>query len=209
MLLKTTTIWVVEGAVETNASLIERLRRIEALKEGHFLLSSGRHSAQYVEKFDLLRRPRETEAVCQDFAAAFRDQHVDVVVGPTMGGILLAFEVARQLGTEAAFAERRSDDGPGREIRRGTSFRPGARILVVDDILTTGGSVRETLAALDGADVQVIAVAVLVDRSGGALDFGVPLRSLATLDIETWTPEDCPLCRQRLPLVKPGTTSVP
>lgn len=191
-----------------DASLIERLRQVGALKDGHFLLASGRHSGQYVEKFDLLRRPRDTEAVCRGFAECFREDRVDVVVGPTTGGILLAFEVARQLGVEAAYAERRSDDGPGREIRRGTTFQPGARVLVVDDILTTGGSVRETLSALENAHVEVIAVAVLVDRGGGEVDFGVPLMSLARLDIDTWSPDDCQLCEQNVPLVKPGTTTL-
>lgn len=184
------------------------LRDAGALKEGHFLLASGRHSAQYIEKFDLLRRPRETERACRGFVERFRDQHIDVVVGPTTGGILLAFEVARQLGVLAAYAERRSDGGAGREIRRDTSFAPASRVLVVDDILTTGGSVRETLAALEPHSVEVVGIGVLVDRSGGSADFGVPLVPLASIDIETWTPADCPLCVQGIALVKPGTTKV-
>lgn len=191
----------------SQTSLVERLRRIGALKDGHFLLSSGKHSGQYVEKFDLLRRPGETEAVCRDIADRFRDQRIDVVVGPTTGGILLAFEVARQLGTETAYAERRSDGSAGREIRRGTTFRPGARLLVVDDILTTGGSVRETLAALESQHVDVVAIAVLVDRSAGTVDFGVPLHALTRLEIETWSAATCPLCAQGMPLAKPGTTA--
>ncbi len=186
--------------------LLTVLRDAGALKDGHFLLASGRHSGQYVEKFDLLRRPRATETACRGFADRFRDEAVDVVVGPTTGGILLAFEVARQLDVLSAYAERRSDGEAGREIRRDTTFAPGSRVLVVDDILTTGGSIRETLAALEHHLVNVIGVGVLVDRSGGNVDFGVPLVPLVSLDIETWQPETCPLCATGVPLVKPGTT---
>lgn len=192
-----------------HGDLLTQLRDVGALKEGHFLLASGRHSDRYIEKFDLLRNPRATEAACRGFAERFRDEGIDVVVGPTTGGILLAFEVARQLGVAAAFAERRSDGAPGREIRRGTTFAPGRRVLVVDDILTTGGSVRETLEALRPQPVEIVAVAVLVDRSGGRVSFGVPLAALATLDVTTWEPADCPLCRAGVPLVKPGTTGTP
>jgi orotate phosphoribosyltransferase len=192
-----------------SSDLLDVLRDAGALKEGHFLLSSGRHSGQYVEKFDLLRRPRATERACRGFVDKFAGSNVDVVVGPTTGGILLAFEVARQLGVLAAFAERRSDGAAGREIRRDTTFYPGARVLVVDDILTTGGSVRETLVALERHPVEVIGIGVLVDRSGGNVDFGVPLVPLASLNIETWLPADCPMCAEGIPLVKPGTTQVP
>ena len=187
-------------------SLLDRLRAVGALKDGHFLLASGRHSDRYVEKFDLLRRPRDTEAVCRSIADRFRDAQIDVVAGPTTGGIILAFEVARQLGAAAAYAERRSDGAPGREFRRGTTFASGQRVLLVDDILTTGGSIRDTLAALAEQPVDVVAVAVLVDRSGGTA-FGVPLVALTTLDIATWSAESCPLCAATVPLAKPGTTT--
>lgn len=185
--------------------VLENLRTSGALKEGHFLLSSGRHSDRYVEKFDLLRQPAATSRACEGFAGAFRDSGVDVVAGPTTGGIILAFEVARQLGVAAAYAERKSE-GAGREFRRGTTFAPGSRVLVVDDILTTGGSVRETLEALRNQPVEVIGVGILVDRSGGSVDFGVPLHALVRMQIETWEPDECPLCAQAVPLVKPGTT---
>lgn len=186
--------------------LLATLRRIGALKQGHFLLTSGRHAEQYIEKFDLLRNPQETERACQGFAERFRGEGVDVVAGPTTGGIILAFEVARQLGVQAAYAERR-DGTAGREFRRGTTFNEGDRVLVVDDILTTGGSIRETLAALAAQPVEVVGVAVLVDRSGGRVDFsGVPVTALATLDVAAWEPNDCPLCQRGIPLVKPGSS---
>lgn len=186
--------------------ILETLRASGALKEGHFLLSSGRHSGQYVEKFDLLRRPHAASAACALIADHYRDAGIDVVAGPTTGGVILAFEVARQLGAEAAYAERVAEAGLAREFRRGTTFRPGARVLVVDDILTTGGSVRETLDALARHPVEIAGVALLVDRAAGSTDLGVPLFALTTMDIETWAPGDCPLCAQGLPLDKPGTT---
>ncbi len=188
------------------AGIVQTLHDSGALKEGHFLLSSGRHSGRYIEKFDLLRRPALTSKACALFAQKFRADGIDVVAGPTTGGIILAFELARQLGAEAAYAERKAGNQPGREFRRGTTFRSGARVLVVDDILTTGGSVQETLDALAGHSVEIIGVAILVDRSGGEVKLETPLASLVTMDIETWEPESCPLCDAGMPLVKPGTT---
>lgn len=187
--------------------LLDRLRATGALKRGHFLLTSGKHSDQYVEKFDLLRRPGDTERVCRDIADRFRDAALDVVAGPTTGGILLAFEVARQLGTLAAYAERRGDGTSARQFGRGTTFASGQRVLVVDDILTTGSSVQETLSALRAQPVEVVGVAVLVDRSGGTVDVGVPMIALAELTIDVWEAADCPLCRDGVPLVKPGTST--
>ena len=185
--------------------ILETLRDSAALMEGHFVLSSGRHSDQYVEKFNLLRQPRATSEACRVIADRFRDHQIDVVVGPTTGGVILAFEVARQLDVAAAYAER-STTNVGREFRRGTTFPLGARVLVVDDILTTGGSLRETLAALANHPVEVAGVAVLVDRSGGNTDLGAPYVALATMDIATWDARDCPLCGSGEPVVKPGTT---
>jgi orotate phosphoribosyltransferase len=190
----------------TSSVLLDQLQASGALKHGHFLLASGRHSDRYVEKFDLLRRPEATVVVCALIAGEFRDANIDVVVGPTTGGVILAFEVARQLGVMSAYAERMADGSAGREIRRGTTFEPGQRVLLVDDILTTGGSVRETLAALSSHPVEVEAIAVLVDRSAGTVTFDVPLFSLATMEIATWEAATCPLCAGGQPLVKPGTT---
>lgn len=189
--------------------LLAELRSTGALKEGHFLLASGRHSNRYIEKFDLLRRPSATERACTGFAERFSDERVDIVVGPTTGGVILAYEVARQLDLPAAYAERVAEGGSAREFKRGTTFERGARVLLVDDILTTGGSIRETLSALSHHPVTVVGIGVLVDRSGGQTRFGeIPLHALLTLDVETWTSEDCPLCQSGLPLVKPGTTKV-
>lgn len=190
--------------------LLQQLEASGALKKGHFLYASGLHGDTYVEKFNLLRNPEATSRVCEHFADRFRDERIDVVVGPTTGGILLAFETARQLGVAAAYAERASDGASGREIRRGTTFEPGSRVVVVDDIMTTGGSVRETLEALQAYPVEVVAVGVLVDRSAGATTFGeVPLMAIASKKFNAWEANSCPLCAGGASLEKPGTTAQP
>ncbi len=191
-----------------STDITSALQAVGALKEGHFLLSSGRHGDRYIEKFELLANPRATEAVCRGITEHFANDGITVVAGPTTGGILLAFEVARQLGVRAAFAEH-ATDGNGRAFRRGYAPTPADRVLVVDDILTTGSSVRDTLAALGTLGVQAHAIAILVDRSGGRAEFGVPLYPLLQVDIATFSPDDCPLCRDGVPLVKPGTTAKP
>jgi orotate phosphoribosyltransferase len=191
-------------------AFLDQLSRIGALKRGHFLLASGRHSEQYIEKFDLLRQPVETEAACRGLIHKLGHlADVDLVVGPTTGGILLAFEIARQLGLPAAYAERARDGSSARAIKRGTTIEPGARVLVVDDVLTTGGSVHETLLALAAWQADVRAVALLVDRSGGSVTFDAPLVSMAALDIETWDAGECPLCQRGEPLSKPGSSATP
>ena len=190
------------------SGVLETLRASGALKEGHFVLSSGRHSDQYIEKFNLLRQPNATSDACRLIADRFRDLEIDVVAGPTTGGVILAFEVARQLGVAAAYAERSTNGESTREFRRGTTFSTGSRVLIVDDILTTGGSLRETLDALAAHPVDVAGVAILVDRSGGEADVPVPYMALATMKIETWDAAECPLCARGEPVVKPGTTAI-
>lgn len=190
--------------------LLTQLADIGAIRKGHFLYASGKHGDTYLEKFNLLRNPQATSTACEFFSERFRDQNIDVVVGPTTGGVILAFETGRQLGVAAAYAERAADGSKSREIRRNTTFAPGSRVLVVDDILTTGGSVRETLAALDAHPVEVVAVGVLVDRSAGETTFGdVPLVAIASQKFDAWDTDSCPLCEQRIPLEKPGTTARP
>ena len=184
------------------------LRDVGAMRDGHFLLSSGRHGDQYIEKFALLMRPRDTEQVCRLIAEQFAGGGVETVAGPTTGGILLAFEVARQLGVRAVYAER-AEGSNQREFRRGATFRAGERVLVVDDVVTTGGAIRETLAALAPHGVETVGVGVLVDRSGGRVDFGLPYYATYRADIVTYDRADCPLCREDVPLIKPGTTVAP
>lgn len=177
------------------------LRERGAILEGHFELSSGRHADRFIEKFRILQWPDITEAMCSDIAAAFRGQ-TNLVAGPTTGGVILAYETARQLGTSCVVAEKREDGQPGREFRRGFEVGPGDRVLVVDDVLTTGGSIREVIDAVRERGATVAGVGVLVDRSGGSVDFGVPFFACMAIDVASWDPGDCQLCRDGVTLVK-------
>ena len=185
---------------------VERIfRNANAFRDGHFVLASGQHSPRYLEKFQVLQWPQETERLCGTIAAWWRAAVPDTVAGPTTGGIILAHELARQLGTRAVYAER-DEHGPGRVFRRGFQLRPGERVLVVDDIMTTGGSVQETMDAVRAAGAEVIGAAVLVDRSGGSTTLDVPVRALWSIEVPSYSPADCPLCRDGIPVTKPGTT---
>jgi orotate phosphoribosyltransferase len=188
---------------------VERVFRDSgALSEGHFVLASGRHSGLYLEKFQVLQHPADTERLCAAIASWVRSLDVETVAGPTTGGIILAHEVARQLGLRAIYAERRNG-AQGREFRRGFALRPGERVAVVDDIMTTGGSVQETIDAVRSAGGEVAGAAVLVDRSGGEARLDVPVEALWRLDIATYAPADCPLCAKGIPATHPGTTPAP
>lgn len=180
-------------------------RRSGALLDGHFALSSGRHSDRYLEKFQVLQWPRETERLCAAIAEWAREFDVETVAGPTTGGIILAHEVARQLGLRAVYAER-ADVGRGRAFRRGFTLRPGERIAVVDDVLSTGGSLQETMDAVRAAGATVACAAVLADRSGGASFTDLPYLALWKIDIATFAADACPQCAAGLPVRKPGTT---
>ena len=177
------------------------LRDSRAVLDGHFLLNSGRHSARYLEKFQVLQFPEYTGRLCRLIADHFRSAKVDVVAGPTTGGILLAYEVARQLGVRGIFAER---DAEGRTFRRGFRIRPGERVLLVDDILTTGSSVPDLIGAVRSGQGNIVGIGVLVDRSGGKVQFGLPFFACHRIDVQTYAPESCPLCEKGIPLQKPG-----
>jgi orotate phosphoribosyltransferase len=185
---------------------VERVfRESGALREGHFILASGRHSPLYLEKFQVLQHPAETERLCAAIALWARSLDVETVAGPTTGGIILAHEVARQLGVRAIYAER-PESGDGREFRRGSGLRPRERVVVVDDIMTTGGSLQDTLAAVRAAGGDVVGAAVLVDRSGGAVRLDVPTEALWRLEIPSYAPAECPLCAKGVVATHPGTT---
>lgn len=182
-------------------------RQAGAVLDGHFLLASGRHSPVYWEKFRVLQFPQHTVPLCAMIADHFRDYGVQVVAGPTTGGVIIAFEVARQLGTRAVYAERAGSGG--REFRRGLELRAGERVLVVDDVLTAGGSVREVMAAVRELGGKVAGIGVLVDRSEGELHLGAPLFGCHRAAEVTYSPDECPLCASGLPLTKPGSGSQP
>lgn len=186
----------------------ELLRDSGALMEGHFLLTSGRHSQFYVEKFRLLEQPRVTSQLCTELARRFQNDNVQCVIGPVTGGIILAFEVARQLGCRAVYAER-GENGQGFVLRRGFQLQPGERVVIVEDIVTTGGSALQVveLAKEHGADV--LGVGLLVDRSGGKANFGVDrVEPLLHMNIETFAPDEVPaeLTEKFGPAIKPGSS---
>jgi orotate phosphoribosyltransferase len=192
------------------ASVEEIFEAAGALRRGHFLLKSGRHSDRYLEKFAVLQYPPLAVEVGRRLAEALAPHDPTLVVGPTTGGVLLAFETARQLepmlghGVRGIFAE---PTGRGvRALRRGWPMAREERVVLVDDILTTGASLLETVAAVRAAGVSPLGAAVIVDRSTGPVELGCPLHALGRIEIASWPAEACPLCDAGEPLVKPGST---
>lgn len=182
--------------------VVERFRRTGALLEGHFVLTSGLHSTQYLQCALVLQHPAEAEAFGLAIAEQFRSTGVETVAAPAIGGIIIGWEVARALNVRSIWTEREE----GRmTLRRGFSVRPGEGVLVVEDVITTGGSTRETCDALRAAGALVVGAASIIDRSGGRSDVGVPRIALATLEVPAVAPADCPLCAAGVPAVKPGS----
>jgi orotate phosphoribosyltransferase len=177
-----------------------------ALLEGHFVLTSGRHSNQYFEKFDVLRWPRHVSTLGAELALRARAVGIeaDVVLGPTTLGIVLAYEVGRQLDLPAAYAEKGADGQ--RMVRRVSHLNAGDRVLIVDDILTTGGSIRECETLVQSVGAHTVGVAVLVDRANGAIDFGVPLVSALSVAVQSWEPHEVPQWLADIPISRPGST---
>ncbi len=178
-----------------------------AIMEGHFLLTSGLHSPRYVEKFNVLQKPVYTEKLCRAMAEKFKDANIETVVGPVTGGILLAHETGKALGTRAIFTERENGK---MTFRRGFTLHEGERVLIVEDIVTTGGSIREVIDVVKEHGGIPVAVSMLVDRSGGKATFGdVPSTALLHMDVQTYKPEECPLCKAGIPMTKRGRTGKP
>lgn len=186
----------------SNEELNKILREAGAIRTGHFLLSSGLHSPVYIQCALVFQHPRQAERLGAEMAGLFAQERVDAVISPAVGGIVAGQEVARALGVRALFAERESGT---MRLRRGFQIQPGERILVVDDVMTRGGSVGETAGVVRERAGEVVGIAVVVDRSGGDVRWEVPLRSLVRMEVVTYTSEACPLCRDGLPLVKPGS----
>lgn len=174
-----------------------------AVRRGHFRLSSGLHSPVYMQCALLLQHPEQAAALCQALAAPFTGDNIDSVAAPALGGVVFGYELARQLAVRSIFVERAGD---GRfALRRGFAIDKGERVLVAEDVITTGGSTRETMEVIRALGGEVAGVAVLVDRSGGAVNFGVRFEALLTEKVETFTEEDCPLCKDGMPVEKPGS----
>lgn len=182
--------------------VLELLRTTEALLEGHFLLTSGQHSGGYVQCAKVLQYPQHAETLGRWIADSFRGTAVDVVISPAVGGIVIGQEVARALGVRAIFGER---EGGDMTLRRGFALTPRERVLVVEDVTTTGGSVREIMRVAQERQGQVVGVGAILNRSPEPIDLGVPLQTLALLPIQNYTPEACALCQQGSQPVKPGS----
>jgi len=190
----------------TEKEVLEIYERTGGLLRGHFLLSSGLHSDIYLQSALVLQHPTHAETLCRELAKPFKGDDVQVVLAPAIGGILVAHEVARALGARCLFGER--EDGVMR-LRRGFSLQHGQRCLVVEDVVTTGGSTREVIKVVEERKGRLVGVGALIDRSGGTTQFPVKKAALATLTVPTYKPEDCPLCKAGTPAVKPGSRAMP
>ncbi|WP_235918923.1 orotate phosphoribosyltransferase [Heliomicrobium undosum] len=188
----------------SHEQVLQIFRESEALLEGHFRLTSGRHSNRYVQCAQVLQHPQHTERLSAHLAALLRKTVgvPDVVIGPAMGGILVAYEVGRALGVRSIFTERENGT---MTLRRNFVVRPGETVVVCEDVVTTGGSVREVIDVATAAGGRVLAVASLVDRSNGQVDFGVPFCAALSMEVVSWPPEACPLCKEGTPAIKPGS----
>jgi orotate phosphoribosyltransferase len=185
-------------------AVLDILNRAGARLEGHFCLSSGRHGSVYMQCGKVFQYAEAAEQLCKALAARFSG--ADAVAGPAIGAIIMSYEVSRHLGCRNLFTER---ENGVMTLRRGFTVNPGERILVVEDVVTTGGSVKETIAALRERGAEIIGVGAIVDRTGGVNPFDVPLESLIRPNIQSWTAEECPLCKEGIPIVKPGSRPGP
>jgi orotate phosphoribosyltransferase len=189
-------------ASATSDSILERFRAVGALLEGHFRLTSGLHSPGYLQCALVLQHPAEAAACGDAIAERVRGLGASVVLSPALGGIVIGQEVGRALGIRAIFAERQ--DG-ALTLRRGFRLAPGEKVLVVEDVVTTGGSTRETIDVARAAEAQVVGAAAIINRSGGQLRIDVPFHALADVALPTYEADDCPMCARGEPVVKPGS----
>ncbi|MFV9509953.1 orotate phosphoribosyltransferase [Tepidibacillus sp. LV47] len=178
-------------------------QELGVLKEGHFLLTSGRHSDKYMQMAQLLQYPKHTEKLCRILAEKVPEKEIDLVISPAVGGIIVGYEMSRILGVRNIFCERENGK---MTLRRGFQIRPGEKVLVVEDVVTTGGSVKEVIEVVKENGGEVIGVCVLVDRSNGKVDFEVPFQSLISMELESYDQESCPICKEgNIPVIKPGS----
>ncbi len=180
-------------------------RQTGAMLSGHFKLTSGRHSDSYFQCARVLQHPEHAERLCRELAVRFAGDNVSVVVGPATGGIIVSYEMARALGVRGIFAERENDV---MSLRRGFSIEPGERVLVVEDVITTGGSVRDVVDLARRLGGIVVGAGLFVDRSGGGVDLGVRKEALLVTETASYDPSQCPLCLNGIPAVKPGSRNI-
>ena len=177
--------------------------KVGAVRTGHFELTSGLHSGTYVQCAMVLQYPQHAEALGQALAEHFKELQVSCVVAPALGGITIGYEVARALGVRSLWVER--DRSGQMALRRGWKIRPGERVLVVEDVWTTGGSTRETIGVVQQEEGQVVAAGALIDRTGGRIELNVPAHALLTMEVPSYEPDECPLCRAGGATDRPGS----
>ncbi len=187
--------------------IMDVLKECNVLLEGHFRLTSGKHSNRYMQCARLFEYPVESKLLCDELANRIQNKGlgtIDLVVGPAIGGIIMAYQMSASLGVRNIFAER---ENGAMTLRRGFEVKKGERILICEDVVTTGGSVKEVIDVLQAAGAQIVAVASIVDRSCGTVDFGVPFEPLVSVAFDVYEPDDCPLCKQGSEAYKPGSRS--
>lgn len=190
----------------TKEEVLQIFEETGVLQEGHFILTSGRHSKRFMQTAQVLQYANITEKLCSSLAEGFQNEKIDIVISPAVGGILVGYEISRILGVRNIFCERENGE---MKLRRGFKIEQGARVLVVEDVVTTGGSVKEVISVIEEAGGTIVGVGVLVDRSNGTVDFGYPLRSLLSIAIDSYPADECPLCAQgEIPAIKPGSRSI-
>ena len=190
----------------TQEQALDCYRKTGAILKGHFKLTSGRHSDTYMQSAKLFIDTKQSEIVCKALAEKLAGEKIDLVVSPAIGGILMGYEVARQLGVPNIFAERENGE---MTLRRGFAIEKGTKVVVVEDVVTTGGSVKEVVKLVQSMGAEVVAVASLVDRSNGNVDFGVKYVNLISMEVTSYEPDECPLCKEgKIELVKPGSRVV-
>ncbi len=190
----------------TQEEIVKIFKDREVMLEGHFLLTSGRHSDKYMQCAKLFQYADVSELICKQLAEQCSDMEIDLVVGPAIGGIIMAYEMSRQLGVKNVFAER---DAEGKmTLRRGFEIPKGAKVLVTEDVVTTGGSVVEVIELIRSLGGEVVGVGSVVDRSNGNVEFGVPFRAVLPMEVISYAPEECPLCKTGIPAVKPGSRKI-
>ena len=184
--------------------VMKKFEQAGAIQKGHFKLTSGVHSDTYIQCAQIMQHPEFMHNLCSELGKKFRGDDIDVIVGPAIGGIIMAHVMARVLGpwVRAIFTERENEK---MTLRRSFEIKEGEKVLVVEDVTTTGSSVREVMDIVKLRQGKVVGVGVLIDRSGGKVDFGIKTEKLLTVDIKTYLPEECPLCKKGIPVVKPGS----
>ena len=189
----------------TREEIMQILEKTGVILNGHFRLTSGRHSDMFLQCSQVMQYPRFAEKICAALAEQWKDAGVELVVGPAMGGVVMAYEVARHLGVRAIFAEK---DNGKMVLKRGFAIRPGENVLLVEDAVSTGGSVNEVAETVAQCGGNIVGIGALVDRTGGKISFGVPFKPLLSVEVNSWAPTECPMCKEGKEVTLPKAATI-